>query len=77
MELAPDCLRPIIALAVCTGMRRSEILKLRWLDIELTWMAARYQHLSPSFLAEAVGRLDAAYRCLVLVAGSPTTVPAN
>jgi hypothetical protein len=24
-------------------------------------MAARYQHLSPSFLAEAVGRLDAVF----------------
>jgi hypothetical protein len=27
-------------------------------------MAARYQHLSPDFLAEAVGKLDAVYGCL-------------
>lgn len=32
---APGWLRPIIALAVATGMRRSEILKLRWLDVDL------------------------------------------
>jgi integrase len=31
----PDWLRPIALLAVSTGMRRSEILKLRWLDIDL------------------------------------------
>lgn len=34
MEAAPIWLRPIIALAVATGMRRSEILRLRWLDID-------------------------------------------
>ncbi len=27
-------LRPIVAVAVCTGMRRSEILGLRWLDVD-------------------------------------------
>ncbi len=32
---APGWLRPIIALAVATGMRRSEILKLRRLDVDL------------------------------------------
>jgi integrase len=35
LEAAPLWLRPIIALAVTTGMRRSEILKLRWLDVDL------------------------------------------
>jgi len=36
MEYSPEWLRPIIALAVATGMRRSEILGLRWLDIDRT-----------------------------------------
>jgi integrase len=31
----PEWLRPIVLLAVATGMRRSEILKLRWLDVDL------------------------------------------
>jgi integrase len=31
----PDWLRPIALIAVSTGMRRSEILKLRWLDVDL------------------------------------------
>jgi integrase len=35
LEAAPLWLRPIIALAASTGMRRSEILGLRWLDIDL------------------------------------------
>jgi integrase len=35
LEAAPLWLRPIIALAAATGMRRSEILRLRWLDIDL------------------------------------------
>jgi integrase len=35
LEAAPGWLRPIVALAVATGMRRSEILKLRWLDVDL------------------------------------------
>ena len=35
LEASPLWLRPIIALAAATGMRRSEILKLRWLDIDL------------------------------------------
>jgi len=35
LEVAPAWLRPIIALAVSTGMRRSEILGLRWLDVDL------------------------------------------
>lgn len=35
LEAAPAWLRPIIALAVSTGMRRSEILGLRWLDVDL------------------------------------------
>jgi len=160
LESCPKWLKPIVALAVSTGMRRSEILGLRWLDVDLehnrimlpqtkngegrivylnqmaaaaikslpttletkatdqlfpsipgprvsvqfareckrlnisdfslhdlrhtaaSWlrmsgsdihtvaqllghkdlrMAARYQHLAPAFLAEAVGRLDAAY----------------
>lgn len=34
METSPEWLRPIVALAVSTGMRRSEILGLRWLDID-------------------------------------------
>ena len=33
---APMWLRPIIALAVATGMRRSEVLGLRWLDVDLS-----------------------------------------
>lgn len=35
LEAAALWLRPIIALAAATGMRRSEILKLRWLDVDL------------------------------------------
>jgi integrase len=34
LEASPSWLRPIIALAVATAMRRSEILGLRWLDID-------------------------------------------
>lgn len=30
-----EWLRPIVALAFCTGMRRGEILGLRWLDLDL------------------------------------------
>jgi integrase len=32
---SPHWLRPIIGLTVTTGMRRSEVLRLRWLDIDL------------------------------------------
>jgi integrase len=32
----PDWLRPIVALLVCTGTRRGEILKLRWVDVDLS-----------------------------------------
>ena len=32
---SPEWLRPIVALAASTGMRRSELLGLRWLDIDL------------------------------------------
>jgi len=35
LEACPLWLQPIVALAVCTGMRRGEILGLRWLDIDL------------------------------------------
>jgi integrase len=35
MEASPDWLRPVVGLAVSTGMRRSEILGLRWLDVDL------------------------------------------
>jgi integrase len=35
MEACPDWLRPVVGLAVSTGMRRSEILRLRWLDVDL------------------------------------------
>ncbi|HKT69089.1 MAG TPA: tyrosine-type recombinase/integrase, partial [Terriglobales bacterium] len=35
-------------------------------------MAARYQQLSPAFLADAVARLDAAYGTLVLCGGQPS-----
>jgi len=35
LEACPDWLRPIAALAVSTGMRRGEILGLRWLDIDM------------------------------------------
>ncbi|NOT62418.1 MAG: site-specific integrase [Acidobacteria bacterium] len=36
LEACPDWLRPIVALLVCTGMRRSEVLGLRWLDVDVT-----------------------------------------
>jgi integrase len=122
LKAAPEWLRSIIALAVTTGMRRGEILALRWLESEAkptdklfptradwvtgafrrvcakigledfrfhdlrhtaaSWlrmqgadihtvaqilghkdlrMAARYQHLSPTFLAEAVNRLNGVF----------------
>ncbi len=35
LESCPEWLRPIVALAVATGMRRGEILGLRWLDVDL------------------------------------------
>lgn len=35
LEAAPSWLRPIIAVAAATAMRPSEILRLRWLDIDL------------------------------------------
>lgn len=35
LEASQLWLRPIIALAAATGMRRSEILRLRWLDVDL------------------------------------------
>jgi integrase len=35
LTASPDWLRPILAVAVSTGMRRSEILGLRWLDVDL------------------------------------------
>ena len=35
LESAPELIRPIIALAACTGMRRSELLGLRWLNVDL------------------------------------------
>ena len=34
LDASPDWLRPVVALAVCTGMRRSEILGLRGLDVD-------------------------------------------
>ena len=36
LEASPEWLRPVGALAACTGMRRSELLGLRWLDVDLT-----------------------------------------
>lgn len=35
MQRCPEWVRPIACVAVFTGMRRSEILKLRWLDVDL------------------------------------------
>jgi len=35
LELCPTWLQPVVALAVTTGMRRGEILGLRWLDVDL------------------------------------------
>lgn len=35
LEACPDWLRAIVALAVSTGMRRGEILGLRWLDVDM------------------------------------------
>ena len=35
LEASPEWLRSIVALAACTGMRRSEMLGLRWLDVDL------------------------------------------
>jgi integrase len=34
LEACPDWVRPIIALLVSTGMRRGEVLGLRWLDVD-------------------------------------------
>jgi len=34
IDACPEWLRPIVALASLTGMRRSEILRLRWIDID-------------------------------------------
>ncbi|MGD1104467.1 MAG: site-specific integrase [Terriglobia bacterium] len=34
LKVCPPWLWPVVALAVCTGMRRSEILGLRWLDVD-------------------------------------------
>ena len=34
LEACPEWLRPIVGIAVATGMRRGEILGLRWLDID-------------------------------------------
>ena len=36
LEASPEWLCPVVALAACTGMRRSELLGLRWLDVDLT-----------------------------------------
>lgn len=35
LEACPDWLRPIVALASCTGMRRGEIIGLRYLDLDM------------------------------------------
>jgi integrase len=35
LEASPEYLRPVLAIAACTGMRRSEILGLRWLNVDL------------------------------------------
>lgn len=35
LKACTEWLRPIVALAFCTGMRRSEINNLRWLDLDL------------------------------------------
>lgn len=35
LDACPEWLRPIVALAVSTGMRRGEILGLRWLDVDM------------------------------------------
>jgi integrase len=35
LEACPDGLRQIIALAVSTGMRRGEIINLRYLDVDM------------------------------------------
>jgi len=35
LTCCPDWLRPVVGLAVSTGMRRGEILGLRWLDLDL------------------------------------------
>jgi integrase len=35
LRTAPEWLRSVVAVAACTGMRRSEILALRWLDVDL------------------------------------------
>jgi integrase len=35
LEACPEWLRPIAGLAVATGMRRGEILGLRWLDVDI------------------------------------------
>jgi integrase len=34
LEACPEWLRPIVGLAVSTGMRRGELMKIRWKDID-------------------------------------------
>jgi integrase len=36
LEVSPAWLRPVVVLAACTGMRRSELLGLRWLNVDMT-----------------------------------------
>jgi len=36
LETAPDWLRAPMAFAACTGMRRGEMLSLRWMDVDLS-----------------------------------------
>jgi len=36
LKACPEWLRPFVGFAVSTGMRRSEILGIRWLDVDLT-----------------------------------------
>src|SRR6185503_15627603 len=35
LEACPEWLQPVVALAATTGMRRGEILSLRWLHVDL------------------------------------------
>ena len=33
-DACPEYLKPIVAIAVCTGMRKGEILNLKWPDVD-------------------------------------------
>jgi integrase len=80
MQASPTWIKPIIALAVSTGMRRSEILGLRWVDFDRSGERVLLRHtkngegrvvylnqLALSVLASLDGGRDAGDRIFALV----------